>query len=127
MFSSCCVQGVFGNGVCDVLVVPLTSIDTASNDERLSSVQSMVAAGSHGQYVAALVSTQAEDGAVRELSARHLLNGNKKFVYMTSDIMSGLLIGLLLFLTALVGVCCLMSIQTPTKFCMDPLPGSKEF
>ena len=120
------LQGVFDNGACDVVIVPLVA-SAAANNAHVAAIESSVATSSHGQYISAFLSMEASQARELHSSARHLLNGQKKYVMMSSDIFTGLVIGLFLFATALVGVCCLMSIQTPTKFCSEALPGTKEF
>ncbi len=102
----------------------------SANNALLASVHSAVAVKSNGQYVAALLSSVPAvtlPTADTPVHARSLLSGSKNFVYMTPGIVTGLMIGFFLFATALVGICCLMSIQTPTRFCSEALPVGKEF
>lgn len=48
-------------------------------------------------------------------------------VRMTPDILAGLLTGILMTVIALTGLCCLGSIQTPTKFTDVPPPSTREY
>ncbi len=116
---------MLGNGVCDVVVVPVSEESFAAADARMESV--LASAGA--SHAAAIVSPHAVSSTPRDLQATSvvLVAGAKNFVYMSPDIMSGVLVGVLLFITALIGVCCLMGLQTPDKFMAEPLPGTKEF
>ena len=72
------------------------------------------------------------DDAAEGPSGRRLdgaLNDSKSVEYLriSPDILNGLLIALMLFLITLVGVCCLLGLQTPTKFHTEIMPDGKVF
>lgn len=115
------------NGRCDVVLVSLHKTFTAADDAAISKVIDEVATTS-GSYAVGIVgqSSLPSDGLTHR-TERMLLNGKKINIYMSPDIFSGLLVGLLFLVTALIGACCLHSIQTPTKFNAEPLPLGKEF
>jgi hypothetical protein len=110
------------NGKCDVVIVPLARNYIAADNAAMASI---LAELSDVNYVAGVVSQSSQ--VVPGHKDRMLLNGSKNYVYMSPDIMAGLLIALLMIVTVLVGVNCLTSVQTPTAFCHEALPPGKEF
>jgi len=118
------------NGQCDVIVVLLNRNYFESDNAVLRSILAELDAYTNGKFVAGLVSQSVGGHSV---SAQRLLQTTTTtttaatFVYMTPGIISGLLVGLLFVVTALIGVCCLAQVQTPTQFCHVPLPPGKEF
>mmetsp|Transcript_44371 Transcript_44371/g.75492 ORF Transcript_44371/g.75492 Transcript_44371/m.75492 type:complete len:290 (-) Transcript_44371:243-1112(-) len=123
------------NGVCDLLSIKLNG----GGVELLKELQATVEKVTSGNCVFAIqpkIQTISyffpEYTAVMTTSPRRKLlsdsdNSPKKYVHMTPDLLSGILTGLLLVVTAIIGLACLGGIQTPSQFTDKPPPSSREY
>jgi hypothetical protein len=128
VWQSFVAREALANGRCDVIVVTLRRAFTADDNAMMATIINEVATLTSGSFAAGVIGQP--DNAVSSAAVRAermLLNGSKQYILMTPDIFSGLLVGLLFLVTALIGVCCLHGVQTPTKFCHEALPAGKEF
>lgn len=82
-----------------------------------SSLQSKLKHPDLSNYIAAMTKSPR-----RKLDDSSSSASPKKYVHMTPDLLSGILTGLLLVVTTLIGLSCLGSIQTPSQF-TDKVPG----
>jgi len=107
---------VMSNKVCDILVVDLPN--AVEFDEQFVKLQSSLAELNvayalpvHHQIA---VTPQYRSKASRRLDTTSV--SPTKYVYMTPDLLAGILTGILLVMIALIGLSCLNSIQTPSQF-----------
>jgi hypothetical protein len=110
---------VMSNKVCDILVVDLPN--AVEFDEQFVKLQSSLAELNvayalpvHHQIA---VTPQYRSNSI--IASRRLDTTSvspTKYVYMTPDLLAGILTGILLVMIALIGLSCLNSIQTPSQF-----------
>jgi hypothetical protein len=128
------------NGVCDMVVVA-AAVD--EEDHVFAAFRSRVQDATGGAALFALVvhklsskvavaSDYVEVMTASTLPTSRRLSTStnespKKYVRMTPDLLAGILTGILLVVIALIGLCCLNSIQTPSIFTSKNFPSSREY
>lgn len=118
-------SGVLSNGVNDVVNINVGAA-TEENDRAVSQIVEMVRKATNGRYVAMLTanSTVPSD-MVLEFGQKEGPSTRRRLAYaetqlrqipITPGILTGLLVGGLLFVIFISGFCCLFSLQTPKAF-----------
>lgn len=118
-------SGVLTNGVNDVVNVNVGAA-TEENDRMVSQIVEMVSKATNGRYVAMLTanSTVPSD-MVLEFGQKEAASTRRRLAYaetqvrqipITPGILTGLLVGGLLFVIFINGFCCLFALQTPKGF-----------
>lgn len=106
------------NGVCDLLVVELPS--ALEFNDQFVKLRSILA-----DNVAFALPVQHSIPITQQYRSNLVVNSRRlatasdsptKYVYMTPDLLAGILTGILLVMIALIGLSCLNSIQTPSQF-----------
>jgi len=116
-------QGMFSDGKTDVIVVFLTQKDAVF---YMRNIQSTIEELSGGNYVAIYTSDKAYEPEIRTPSSRSYVRGSNEVQRLvtrsTSDdywprsVYEGLLIVITFGIILAVGICCLVELQTPTKW-----------
>jgi hypothetical protein len=126
---------VLSNGKLDVMIIDLKNSDNFN--EQFAALQSVLST-KQNQCAYALPlehSNPASSSFVkmvppqqqRRLDDTTSTTDPTKYVYMTPDLLAGILTGLLLVMIILIGLNCLGSIQTPSQFSDKPPPSSREY
>lgn len=137
-------HAIFSNGVLDVLIVELTTVDInlaaklAKDDAIIGQVQAIVQSATNGKFISvftseavyepAITSTFAESNSHLDVSAREPVSdsGNNQFdgdlpwgAYFQYWFWEGLLAFIMIFGTAYIAIYCIMTLQTPSVFLTD--------
>lgn len=127
------------NGICDLLVIKMGDANSDKELGIFQKLQASVDKATGGKCIYALAMDAsakaalppAYKAAMTAANPRRLTTDDtsspKKYVHMTPDLLSGILTGLLLVTIALIGLSCLGSIQTPSKFTDKPPPSAREY
>ena len=137
---------IFSNGRLDVVIVELTAFETtlanklSKDDETIANVQEMIEDATDGNYVALFateavlmpsIQTEFESATshIRIQSSERDVNNvdaidadsenpniPKWAAYFPSWFWEGLVASIIFLIIALVAICCLMSVQTPSAF-----------
>jgi len=124
--------GVFDNGVTELFVVRSTS--PAATEACLSDMTSAVNQRTGGNYMAMVTSETTASRAAATMATESLQSASTRFhsmaslyanttdltyygpKYITPDIVMGLLVVAILLIILFVGMCCVMSIESPLRF-----------
>uniref|UniRef100_A0A7S2WS17 V-type proton ATPase subunit S1/VOA1 transmembrane domain-containing protein n=1 Tax=Rhizochromulina marina TaxID=1034831 RepID=A0A7S2WS17_9STRA len=126
--------GVGSNGECEVVVCQVPSSGDAGPAVKL--LVDTLERSTRGNFAVVMTlenrfALTPEFEAALEIPSAHARRlssaSSTQGVRMTPDILAGLLTGILLTVIALTGLCCLGSIQTPTKFSDVPPPSTREY
>lgn len=126
------------DGVCDAVVVELSPATASQDGPRIAELIKKVGQLTAGKYACAVVVESGVQLPQEYLSVfasrpesqhRRLASSSSsptKYVYMTPDLLAGILTGILLVVIVIIGIGCLSSIQTPSQFADAPPPSTKD-